>query len=362
MSVFLFINEIVTNSNPALPDHPIKSIPFLKWYGILAFLGFSLSILLIVIKLKIWYKIPVEPFYYFCFIAIPAGIFGAWTWSYIIGNSSVQKEYNLLLERSNFSLTQGISGLAIEGGVMAALITGLIYFPLILKFPKYQVKTLYKDKYEIKQISTFVYADAIVPTILIGQAIGRWGNMFNQELYGKIIYDPDKSFHWLKTIMPKVYEQMFIGDYFREPLFLYESFFNSIAFFIIWVGFDFFSKRKAGDLAGCYFIFYGIIRIVTESLRDKKYHFTTNTILTSLFLIFGFLFILYNHLYLSKNRDKKLAYFCYIYFIFFLKKIKYEFSKKYRIYIDKNDPNFVNYGNIKKIEFIRKKLLYYNGL
>jgi phosphatidylglycerol:prolipoprotein diacylglycerol transferase len=65
--------------------------------------------------------------------------------------------------------------MAIEGGVMFALISAMIYFPLILKRPKYQkrVLDLKTNKYEVKQVSSFLYIDAVCGTVPLGQFIGR---------------------------------------------------------------------------------------------------------------------------------------------------------------------------------------------
>lgn len=60
-------------------------------------------------------------------------------------------------------------GLAIHGGVIGAMATGVPLFLIISRRTK---------------ISTLVYADSIIPNILIGQAIGRWGNFFNHEVMG----------------------------------------------------------------------------------------------------------------------------------------------------------------------------------
>lgn len=356
-------NHLTDSSSPPIPPIAfwIGESP-IYWYGIMIFFGFMFAITLIVLKLKYWYKIPIEPFYWFTFLAIPIAILGARTWSYVIGDSSAATASEFFKEFWEFQ------GLAIQGGVFAVFAVSLIYFPMILRKDKYKVRTKLNGIEQIKQVSSFVYADAILPAVLVGQAIGRWGNMFNQELYGSIVTNPSESFGWLETLFPSVYEQMFIAtetggiEYFRQPLFLYESFSNIILFLILWVGFDFFYRRKAGDLAAGYFIGYGIIRLIMEPLRAEEFNFTSTIVVTSLTIFFSVIFIILNHLVISKNRDKKTLFKIYIYIKLGFRKIKYKFNKNYRIYINSSFPNFKNFGENKKVSFIRKQLLYYNGL
>lgn len=111
-------------------------------------------------------------------------------------------------------------------------------------------------------------ADAIAPTILLAQAMGRWGNYFNQELFGSPTTLP-----WGLRIddahLPQGYES---GTLFH-PTFLYESVWNLAAFFVIlWL-----DKRysfKGGQVMCLYFLAYGPIRILMETLRlDPAYEF-----------------------------------------------------------------------------------------
>jgi phosphatidylglycerol:prolipoprotein diacylglycerol transferase len=56
-----------------------------------------------------------------------------------------------------------------------------------LKYPKYQVRDFSTEPNKVRQISFLAYVDTVVPAILIGQIIGRYGNYQNQEVYGAII-------------------------------------------------------------------------------------------------------------------------------------------------------------------------------
>jgi phosphatidylglycerol:prolipoprotein diacylglycerol transferase len=107
------------------------------------------------------------------------------------------------------------------------------------------------------------WVDIIAPSIALGQAIGRWGNFVNQELYGaptdlpwKIFIDP---FHRVSGF--ENYE------YFH-PLFLYESLLNfANMFFLIWLTRRFEGHLKSGDVLLSYLVIYPIIRFSLEFLR-----------------------------------------------------------------------------------------------
>ena len=130
-----------------------------------------------------------------CLIGIPVAILGARFWSCCIGDCQWYQFFDF-----------STGGLAIQGGVVLTVIAALIFFPLILKSNKYKVRDIKTDPQDpqVRQVSMWVYVDAIVPCILIGQVLGRWGNYFNQELYGSII--SDQSFMaWLRDHLPYMY-------------------------------------------------------------------------------------------------------------------------------------------------------------
>lgn len=316
------------------------------WYGIFMMIGFFLAIVAASLKLRFWYKVSYDPFLYFCLIGIPVSILGARLWSFVIGDTKVQT--NFFIEYWNFR--QG--GLAIQGGVVATVIAACIYFPLVLRRPAYQVKTVDEDgKNYVRQVSMWVYADAIVPCILIGQIIGRWGNFFNQEVYGAPVSAEDLS--WLKTIMPGVYDGMYIDNSYRQPLFLYESFVNFWFFLFLYVGCEFIKVRKAGDLAILYFILYGILRLCMEPLRETNYQHITSIITSALYIVVGIALIILNHLVFSRNREFKTWYFLFANIYGFFAVVKSKIKK------DEELRKKIGYHQ----EFYRTKeeMLYYNG-
>jgi len=125
-------------------------------------------------------------------------------------------------------------GLAIYGAIFGGLIT--VYF--------------YTHKH---RLSFWSYADMLAIVLPLGQALGRWGNYFNQELYGRACY-----FDWCIPISGRA------G--FFHPVFLYESLLNLLLFGILY-GCYRAKKFAAGVITFCYLIGYAVIRFFLEFLR-----------------------------------------------------------------------------------------------
>jgi phosphatidylglycerol:prolipoprotein diacylglycerol transferase len=114
-----------------------------------------------------------------------------------------------------------------------------------------------------KKLSFLTWADVVVPGLALAQAIGRWGNFFNQEVYGKPTDLPWKIFiEPLRRVSG--YEKY---EYFH-PLFLYESLYNLMAMAILlWLGRRFPKWLKEGDLFLIYLILYPVGRFFLDFLR-----------------------------------------------------------------------------------------------
>jgi len=110
--------------------------------------------------------------------------------------------------------------------------------------------------------------DSVAPAVPAAQAIGRWGNYFNQDLFGTPTDLP-----WGLEIDPQTRPAAFPDAETFHPTFLYESVLNVIlVFVIIWVGNRFPEMR--GRLIGVYFVGYGVIRFVMELIRtDTTFRF-----------------------------------------------------------------------------------------
>jgi phosphatidylglycerol:prolipoprotein diacylglycerol transferase len=120
------------------------------------------------------------------------------------------------------------------------------------------------------------WVDIIAPALFVMQAIGRWGNYFNQELYG-----PPTSLPWGIPIecahrLQDVYSCSSLPEATTRfhPLFLYESLSGLLgAIFLVWLGYRFRSRLRPGDLLLVFFIWYGTTRFLLESLRADNWTF-----------------------------------------------------------------------------------------
>jgi len=138
-------------------------------------------------------------------------------------------------------------GLAIHGGLIATLLF-LIYYT------------------KKKNLNLLLILDIIVVGLILAQAIGRWGNFFNGEAFGRAV---EKSFLENLHLPNFIMKGMYINGSYREPTFLYESISSIIGFVIL-----LFVRRmktiKTGTLTSLYLIWYGITRFVIESFRSDS--------------------------------------------------------------------------------------------
>jgi len=118
------------------------------------------------------------------------------------------------------------------------------------------------------------WADIVAPALFVMQAIGRWGNYFNQELYG-----PPTDAPWGIPIDCAHRLAAYACDVVPEtarfhPLFLYESISGLLGVaFLVWLGFRLRSWLRPGDLLLVFFIWYGVTRFALESLREDNWTF-----------------------------------------------------------------------------------------
>lgn len=217
-------------------------------------------------------------------IAFPSGLLGARIW-YIVS----ELDYYLANPISMIKVWEG--GLAIQGGVIGGILAGY----LVLK-----VKGLSPSFRKL--------VDFIVPNILIAQSIGRWGNFFNQEVYGDCI--SKESVSWIPDFILNNMNGGAIycrSGYVATPLFLYESLLTLLGFILISIVIrKVFTKKVDGELGAMYLIYYGLIRIIMEPMRDESYimrifgNVSQSILMSALFIVAGIAVIIY----LEINRKK----------------------------------------------------------
>ena len=218
--------------------------PFhIYWYSFLIALGIIIGIIIAnreAIKCGISSVFMMD----LIFGLIPVGIIGARLY-YVIFNFSLFKD-NLL---SIFEIWEG--GLAIYGAVIACLFY-VIY---------------YTHK---KKVSLLLTLDILAPCLILGQAIGRWGNFINQEAYGR-----QTTLLALKKMhLPNfIIEGMHINGVYYEPTFLYESLWCLVGFILLLIIRKIFKYEKKGLLVSFYFVWYAIGRFMIEGLRSDSLYF-----------------------------------------------------------------------------------------
>lgn len=233
------------------------------------------------------------------YLAFPMGIVGARIW-YVIAEWS--KEFASQPFYKVFAIWEG--GLAIQGGAILGILVGVLY--VHHRKPNYNVLAI---------------ADYVVPNILLAQAIGRWGNFFNQEVYGKAC-----DVGGWKILGSTFVEQMTINGEFRQPLFLIEGIVNVLGFVVLFYVVRLLLKKylRPGYLVAGYLIWYGLTRVILEPLRDSQYKMGNNIMASQamayVFIVLGIGLI-----------------FCFYFLDKYLKNRTKDVPEKFQNYIEKRD-------------------------
>jgi phosphatidylglycerol:prolipoprotein diacylglycerol transferase len=148
----------------------------------------------------------------------------------------------------------GISGLGVYGGIITGTLAGWIFT-------------------RRSQLPFWRSADVVAPALFVMQAVGRWGNFFNQELYG-----PPTSLPWGIAIdcqhrIPAYPCSAFpIESTSFHPLFLYESLSGVLGFVtLMWLGRRSRGRLRPGDMFLIFVIWYGVVRFLLEFLRADNW-------------------------------------------------------------------------------------------
>ena len=211
----------------------------IRWYSLFIFLAIVVATFLVIKEAK-KKDIPEDYFIDLIFYGIIIGILGARLY-YVLFNL----DYYLRYPQEILMIWNG--GLAIHGGIIAALIFLIIYS-------------------KKKKANILLMTDIIVVGLIIAQAIGRWGNFFNGEAFGRVV-----SLEFLQNLhLPQfIINGMYIDGLYREPTFLYESIFSIIGFILLIIVRKN-KKLKLGQLTGIYLIWYGLERLIIEIFRSDS--------------------------------------------------------------------------------------------
>lgn len=141
-------------------------------------------------------------------------------------------------------------GIAIHGAIIGGILAAIIFARL-------------------NKISVWQLADLVVPSLALGQAIGRWGNFFNSEAFGAPTNLPWKLYIPVNN-RPVEY---LTSEYFH-PTFLYESVWNVLVFilllYLFFWGLKHSNRLYVGTLSLIYLIAYSCGRIWIEALRTDS--------------------------------------------------------------------------------------------
>lgn len=197
------------------------------WYALIILTGFLLG-LLFVYKTCEKRGIKKDYIWDIALIGLVFGIIGARIYYVLFALD----EFDSFVDM--FKIWNG--GLAIYGGIIGAAISTFIYC-------------------KIRKLSVPKVFDICAPGLLIGQAIGRFGNFVNAEVFG----GETNSFLGMSIN----------GNAPVHPLFLYESLWNIIGFIIILLFRD--KKKRDGQVFCFYILWYSLGRLFLEGMRNPKY-------------------------------------------------------------------------------------------
>lgn len=194
------------------------------WYGVLITIGVFIGIILALRETK-RLGVNEDDFIDLLIFAIPSAIIGARLYYVIFKWDYYGKNLDQI-----FNFRGG--GLAIHGAIIAAVLVAIVFT-------------------RKRKLDFWQFADIAAPSLILGQAIGRWGNYINQEAYGT------------PTDLPW---GIIVNGVKVHPTFLYESIGNLIIFFILlW-----YRRKKArstGEVFLLYAMLYSLVRFFVEGFR-----------------------------------------------------------------------------------------------
>ena len=262
----------------------------IRWYSVLILCAFIIGYFLVINRCK-KKNISISLINDMCFYLVIACLLGArvyyciFEWKYYINNPL-----------DIFKIWEG--GLAIHGGIIAGII--FIYF--------------YSKKKNLKLLELL---DIFAPALVLGQAIGRWGNFFNKEAFGPFIDESNplilKQLHIPDFIINGMYiNGTYInGIYFEpgyyHPTFFYESI-GCLILFLIIIFIRNIKNIKDGQICATYFIGYGIIRFLIECLRQdplKLFNIKVAQLVSIIMILIGIYLLIRPYIKLKKVKHLK---------------------------------------------------------
>lgn len=235
------MNKTIQPLNPiAFTLGPIS----VHWYGIIIGSGLALA-LYIAIREANRRGLPKDLFADLMLWAIPIAIISARIYYVIF-------EWKYYSNHPSEIIAVWNGGIAIHGALIGSVITTYVFA-------------------RKRGISFWKITDIAAPSLILGQAIGRWGNFMNQEAHGSIVSRPFlENLHLPDFII----NQMNVNGTYYHPTFLYESVWDIVGFILLIL-----LRRvnlRRGELFLSYVIWYSIGRYFIEGMRTDSLMLTTN--------------------------------------------------------------------------------------
>lgn len=235
------MKETIQPLNPiAFTLGPIQ----VHWYGIIIGSGLALALFLAIREAN-RRGLPKDTFADLMLWAIPVAIISARIYYVIF-------EWTYYMHHPSEIIQIWHGGIAIHGALIGSVIATYIFA-------------------KKRGISFWKITDIAAPSLILGQAIGRWGNFMNQEAHGREV-----SRQFLENLhLPNfIINQMYINGTYYHPTFLYESLWD-FAGFILLISLRFVNLRR-GELFLSYLIWYSIGRFFIEGMRTDSLMLTAN--------------------------------------------------------------------------------------
>lgn len=275
----------------------------IRFYGIIIALGFILGYVLIAKEAKRTGQDPELYLDYMLWLVIPA-ILGARIYYVLFSLEDYLKEGQSVKDTIIGMLNIRGGGLAIYGGVIAGIITLLVFA-------------------KKRKVSTMLMLDTCAMGLLVGQILGRWGNFFNREAFGEYtdsLFAMALPVEWfgsknylLSTVNNGIITQKMIDHVVNiegmefiqvHPTFLYESLWNLGVLLVIFLYRRY--KKFDGEMFAMYIWGYGLGRVWIEGLRTDSLmipgiNFKVSQLLAAFCVVGASVFIIYKRMHLSEK-------------------------------------------------------------
>ena len=204
-----------------------------RWYGLIISCAMLLGVFL-AYKEAQRQKLDTDHLLNIILLTLPIAVIGARLY-YVI----FQWDYYALHPEDIIAVWKG--GLAIHGGLIAGILTVVLYC-------------------RHKKQSFWRWVDVMVPSVVLAQGIGRWGNFANKEAFGSVI-EEGSFWSWIPM-------QVYVDGAYHHPTFLYESVWDILIFIALIILIR--KPHRVGDIFANYLILYSVGRFFIEMLRTDS--------------------------------------------------------------------------------------------